>query len=176
MRTMSDVKGRTEKFELREFRTGEEMAVNEVALEAFYEYRDYYDDWAEFSNIIGNMASLSQSGELIVATVQERVVGAVVYVSPGRRKSEIFPPEWPILRMLVVTPQYRGLGIGRALTKECMRRAQRDGASLIALHTSEIMTVALSMYECLGFRRLHETPNIFGISYAVYVMELTESH
>lgn len=164
------------KFELREFREGDEKAVNEVALAAFNEYRHYYDGWAAFSCIIGNMAALSQSGELIVATVEESVVGAVVYVSPGKKKSEFFLPEWPILRMLVVAPQYRLLGVGRALTKECIRRAQRDGASRIALHTSEIMTVALPMYERLGFRRQHETPSIFGISYAVYVMELPASH
>lgn len=162
------------KYELREYRASDEKAVNEVALAAFEEYRHHYDDWAAFSRIIGNMASLSESGELIVATVKERVVGAVVYVGPGENKSDFFSLEWPILRMLVVTPAYRGRGIGRALTKACILRAKSDGASLIALHTSPIMAVALPMYERLGFKRQHQAPTIFGVSYSIYVKELTQ--
>ena len=97
------------------------------------------------------MASLAETGELIVATVQNKVAGAVTYVGPGRIKAEFFPIEWPILRMLVVAPARR-LGIGRALTEECIRRAERDGASLIALHTTHIMKVALPMYRRMKFK------------------------
>ena len=159
-------------YRTREFRSGDEAAVNEIALAAFEEYRHHYDDWAAFSRIIGNMASLSESGELIVATVQEKVVGAVVYVGPGMKKSQFFSPNWPILRMLVVAPSCRGFGIGRALTEECIRRAARDGAPLIALHTSPIMAVALPMYGRLGFKYQHEAPAIFGVPYAIYIKEL----
>lgn len=113
-----------------------------------------------------------RSGELIVATVQEAVVGAVVYVGPGVKKSEFFSKEWPILRMLVVAPAYRGLGIGRALTDECIRRAVRDHAPLIALHTTPMMAVALTMYQRLGFKYQYEAPRIFGVPYGIYVKEL----
>ena len=160
-------------YKIGEFYSGDEAAVNEIAVAAFDEYRGHYDDWAAFSRIVGNMASLSKSGELIVATVQENVVGAVVYVGPGKKKSEFFSPAWPILRMLVVAPSSRGLGIGRALTEECIRRAERDGAPLIALHTSPVMRVALSMYERLGFKFLHGAPMIFGVPYAIYIRALT---
>lgn len=118
------------------------------------------------------MASLAESGELIVAAVQEKVAGAVTYVGPGKKKREFFPIEWPILRMLVVAPAYRGLGIGRALTEECIRRAERDGAPLIALHTTQIMKVALPMYERMGFTYQHEAPHIFGVPYGIYVKQL----
>jgi ribosomal protein S18 acetylase RimI-like enzyme len=166
------MKDRSVKYILREFRPDDEAAVNEIALAAFEEYHHHYDDWAAFSRIIGNMASLSESGELIVATVQEKVVGAVVYVGAGAKKSEFFAAEWPILRMLVVVPIYRGLGIGRALTDECIRRAERDGAPLIALHTTPIMAVALPMYERLGFKYQYDAPMIFGVPYGIYIKEL----
>jgi len=162
------------KYELREYRDSDETAVNATALAAFDEYRNHYKDWAAFSRLIGNMASLSAGGELIVATVNEQVVGAVVYVGPGKKKSEFFSRDWPILRMLVVAPGFRGLGIGRALTEACILRAKRDGASLLALHTSPIMTVALPMYERLGFTRQQETHEIFGVSYDIYIKELAE--
>lgn len=170
---MLGVKDGAVEYKLREFQSGDEAAVNEIAIAAFEEYRDRYDDWAAFSRIIGNMASSSDSGELIVATVQEKVVGAVVYVGAGKKKSEFFSPEWPVLRMLVVAPSFRGLGIGRALTEECIRRAERDGAPLIALHTSPVMAVALPMYVRLGFEFHHEAPVIFGVPYEIYVKELT---
>jgi hypothetical protein len=53
-----------------------------------------------------------------------------------------------------------------------MRRARRDRAAVIALHTSPIMTVALPMYLRMGFVRLRATPPIFGVEYAVYTKML----
>jgi len=156
---------------LREYEQSDADAVNSVALAAFEELKSHYDDWPAFSKRIGKMASMAEDGELIVATVQENVAGAVTYVGPGKEKREYFPVEWPILRMLVVAPLYRGLGIGRALTEECVRRAHRDGAPVIALHTTPIMKVALPMYERMGFKYQHETPSIFGVPYGVYVKD-----
>lgn len=159
-------------YSLREFQDDDAAFVNELALAAFEEYRQHYDDWISFSRAIGNMASLANTGELIVAVVQGKVAGAIAYVGPGKMKSDFFSQEWPILRMLVVDPVYRGLGIGRALTEECIHRAYRDGALLIALHTSQIMKVALSMYEHMGFKYKCEAPKIFGVPYGVYIKEL----
>lgn len=160
-------------YSLRPFQPGDAAAVNEVALAAFAEYRPHYDSWPAFSRLVGNMASLAGNGELIVAAARERVAGAVVYVGPGTEKGRFFPAEWPILRMLVVAPDFRGLGIGRALAEECIRRAELDEALLVALHTSRIMTVALPMYERLGFRYLDKGPTVFGVPYCIYVKELS---
>jgi ribosomal protein S18 acetylase RimI-like enzyme len=74
--------------------------------------------------------------------------------------------------MLVVSPRLRGLGVGRALTDECIRRARRDQAPLIALHTSPIMSVALPMYLRLGFTFVKEVSDIFGVPYGVYAKPL----
>ena len=74
--------------------------------------------------------------------------------------------------MLVVDPDARGQGIGRRLTEECIARARRDKAPLIALHTTSIMTVAQPMYLRMGFELIHEAPPIFGVRYAVYTKKL----
>ncbi len=76
------------------------------------------------------------------------------------------------MRMLVVAPDTQGQGIGRALAQECIRRAQRDGAAVFALHTSELMQVALPMYERMGFRRWSDAPSTFGVKYGIYVKQL----
>lgn len=157
---------------VRDFQLDDAESVNRLALLAFEQFRDAYSDWAAFSRNVGNMTSLAASGELIVATIEGRIVGAVVYVGPHKPKREFFAVEWPILRMLVVEPSSRGLGIGRALTEECIDRARRDGALLIALHTSPIMEVALPMYERMGFRYERAAPSIFGVSYGIYIKRL----
>ena len=159
-------------YRLRDFRSADANAVNQIALKAFEQYQDYYQDWKTFSRGISHMSALSQSAELIIAEVDGQIAGAVAYVGPGKEKASFFPAEWPIVRMLVVQPGYRGMGIGRALTQECIRRAVRDGASLIALHTSPIMKVALPMYERMGFQHEREAPPVHGVSYGIYVKQL----
>lgn len=149
-------------------------AVNQVALSAFRQYEHEYKDWATLSARVRNMAALADSAELMVAKVRDRIAGAVAYVGPGKEKAPFFAIEWPVLRMLVVDPALRGMGIGRALTEECIRRAIRDEAPLIALHTSHIMAVALAMYQRMGFRFERAAPDICGAPYRVYVLELTE--
>ena len=157
---------------LRDFRSDDAVGVNQIALAAFDEYQSAYSDWLSFSKKIGAMATLAQHGELIVAATEDALLGAVVYVGPEKPKADFFESEWSIMRMLVVHPEYRGRGLGRALANECIRRAERDGCSCIALHTTPIMTVALSMYQRMGFELLREAPSIFGVSYGIYLKQL----
>ena len=107
-----------------------------------------------------------------MAELAGRIVVAVAYVGPGAPKAAFFLPEWPIMRMLVVDPDARGQGIGRALAEECLRRAERDGAAEFALHTSEIMAVALPMYRRMGFTLAARAPDIHGVEYGIYVKAL----
>lgn len=157
---------------LRNYHPSDASAVNALVLSAFSQYRDAYSDWHAFSARLGQMVLNADRSQIILAERQSAVVGAVAYVGANQPKPPFYPPEWPMLRMLVVDPSQRGLGIGRALTEECIRRALHDGAPLIALHTSPIMSVALSLYERMGFRRDREIPPIFGVPYALYVKPL----
>jgi ribosomal protein S18 acetylase RimI-like enzyme len=157
---------------LRDYAPADEAAVNAVALAGFAEYRASYPDWPAFVKTIGKVASLAQTGELIVATRDGQVAGVVGYFGPSAPKAHFFEPGWAVIRMLAVDPAARGLGLGRALTLECIARAERDGAASIALHTSSIMAVALAMYRRLGFRFLKDAPPLFGVPYGVYVKDL----
>ena len=157
---------------LRDFRAADAAEVDRVALAAFEQYRAHYTDWPAMAANVGRMSSLADQGEIVVAERAGRIVGAVAYVAAGRPKAAHFDQSWPIIRMLVVEPQSRGGGVGRALTEECVRRARRDGAGAIALHTSPIMTVALPLYLRMGFCRRRDAPAIHGVAYAVYLKEL----
>ena len=157
---------------IREYLPNDSAQVNALALQAFDEFKGSYHDWPAFRAKIGNMSALADVGEVIVAEIEGKIIGAVAYVGPGVPKAEFFRSEWPIMRMLVVAPDFRGRGIGRALAQECLRRAKRDGASVFALHTSELMHVALPMYQRMGFKWKSAAPMINGVKYDVYAKEI----
>jgi len=160
------------KYILREYKASDERQVNELALSAFAQYACEYEDWEGFSRKISQMSKLAESAELIVAEMDSQIVGAIVYVGPNKPKAEFFKPEWAIIRMLVVVPESRGKGIGQALTDICLKRAERDQSEILALHTSKIMRVALSMYLKMGFVFCSEAPDIHGVKYDVYTKEI----
>ncbi|KYG98885.1 GNAT family N-acetyltransferase [Bradyrhizobium sp. DOA1] len=157
---------------LRDFRSTDAEAIVRVALAAFAEFEPHYSDWPLFTTHVAKMPELSKAGEIIVAEESGEIVGAVAYVGPQAPKPAFFDPAWPVIRMLVVDPAARGKGIGRQLTEECVRRAERDQSPVIALHTTTIMTVALPMYLRMGFVRVRDAPDILGVPYAVYAKSL----
>lgn len=157
---------------LRDYAPSDRDGVNQVALAAFAQYQQHYDDWAAFRDGIGRMADLADDADLIIAERGE-VVGAVVHAGPGRPRNRIFPDDWSIIRMLVVDPQQRGQGIGKRLVSAALQRAHRGGAPIVGLHTSPIMATALSLYLALGFERDCELPPIGGVPYSRYVLPQT---
>jgi GNAT superfamily N-acetyltransferase len=157
---------------LRDYEHADAENLNRIAVAAFDQFRDHYGDWPAMLAGLSKTSDLSASGEVIIADLQDRLAGAVAYFGPNSQKAAFFDQRWPIIRMLVVDPAFRGKGIGRALSDACIARAERDGSPIIALHTSPIMSVALPMYLRMGFVKAYDAPPIFGVAYAVYTKAL----
>jgi len=157
---------------IRDYHHEDANAVNATALSAFEQFSSQYDDWIEFKERIGSMSDLSQYAQLIIAEHNSEVCGAVGYLKPGSNLPDYLPEEWASLRLLVVNPSYRGKGIGRALVDMCISRAKQDEASVLAIHTSPIMEVALPMYLRIGFVKVKEIPEIHGVPYSIYKLAL----
>jgi N-acetylglutamate synthase-like GNAT family acetyltransferase len=94
------------------------------------------------------------------------IVGSVFLVKKSERVAK--------LRLLLVEPSVRGLGIGGRLVDECIRFAQQAKYRKITLWTQSILDAARHIYRKAGFRVVkHERHQSFGHKLVGETWELT---
>jgi GNAT superfamily N-acetyltransferase len=86
-----------------------------------------------------------------IAEVEGEPAGCVFCVQRDERTAQ--------LRLLLVEPRARGLGIGTRLVEECLRFARRAGYEEIMLWTNDVLVDARRIYERAGFELAEEEPH-----------------
>ena len=161
--------------QIRPYQPSDRTQLNALALEAFAQFKSEYSDWSAIQLAVSTMADLAEVTDIFVVEESGQIIGGIVYMPPlgdSELSQSHFDPSWAVMRMLVVSPAYRGRGIGKQLTAKFVEHAKANGVKTIALHTSPIMEVALAMYLKMGFQKVKEINPIYGVEYAIYSLDL----
>lgn len=117
-------------------------------------------DQPEYYKMLANIGELTKKAatELLVAASPEgKIVGGVVYFSDmqyyGSGGKATQEKNASGFRLLAVDPSMRGQGIGKLLTRECIKKAKSLNHGQVIIHSTKFMQIAWKMYEKLGFKR-----------------------
>lgn len=137
-----------------------------------------------YYSMLTNIGELTNNPgtELLVAVIPDgKIAGGVVFFSDmlyyGSGGTATQEKNAAGFRLLAVDPGARGMGVGKLLTEECVRKARVAGLSQVVIHSTKAMQTAWAMYERMGFKRSEDLDfmqgglPVFGFRLSLYQEE-----
>jgi ribosomal protein S18 acetylase RimI-like enzyme len=86
-----------------------------------------------------------------IAEVDGKFAGSIFLVKKDQHTAK--------LRLLIVEPSARGLGLGKELTRQCLDFARACGYKKVVLWTQSCLYAARHIYGSAGFQKVSEEPH-----------------
>lgn len=169
-------------FTLRNATVEEFKEIGDIMVNVYAALKGFpkINEQPKYYEMLKNVGDLTENPniELIIAvSKQGEIGGAVVYFKDmkdyGSGGTATKEKNACGFRLLVVDSKYRGLGLGKLLTIECINRGKKSSAEQIIIHTTKAMQTAWGMYERLGFKRSEDLDFMQG-ELAVFGFRLKE--
>jgi ribosomal protein S18 acetylase RimI-like enzyme len=143
-------------FTIRRARDAELADVGRLTVEA-YRASGYLESETPYARKLADAGPRARDAELWVAVdAAGEVLGTVTMAPPSSPWAQVAGPADLEFRMLAVSKEARGRGVGEAMTRAVVDRATELGLTGVVLSSSTQMTTAHRIYERLGF---HRTPD-----------------
>ncbi|MGV6844773.1 MAG: GNAT family N-acetyltransferase [Lutibacter sp.] len=117
----------------------------------------------EYYKMLQNVGTLTKNHltELFVAVnIENKILGVVLYLGDMKfygahdiTKNESLASGF---RLLAVSQEARGLGVGKKLVHHCINKAIKQECKQVIIHSTESMKIAWKMYKKMGFKRAKE--------------------
>ncbi len=127
------------------------------------------DEQPEYYHTLANVSELVQYPDIeiiIAVNAQNTILGVLAYYGSmkhyGPKEINITEQNTAGFRLLAVSHEAQGQGIGKYLTEICITKAKLQGCNQVILHSTKAMQTAWNMYERMGFKRSEDLDFIQG--------------
>ncbi|HTJ32426.1 MAG TPA: GNAT family N-acetyltransferase [Dactylosporangium sp.] len=107
----------------------------------------------EYAEVLADVAARAAASDVLVATAEGKVLGAVAFTLAGGAYAEVSKPGEAEFRTLAVDPAAQRRGVARALVQACIDRAAQLGCNALVICVRDDNTGAHALYERFGFER-----------------------
>lgn len=143
---------------IREAKKNEFYLLKEQRLSSYLPYKEVLtpEHWEMLKANLVSTKDEQPGVEVFVAEIDGHIAGSIA-LFPAESKAyewDTQTNEYPEIRLLAVSAEFRSQGVGKALVEHCIDISKIRRQKFIGLHTGSFMKNAIALYEKMGFQRL----------------------
>lgn len=143
---------------IREAKKNEFYLLKEQRLSSYQPYEEVLspEHWGMLKATLASPNDQQPGVEVFVAEIDGHIAGSVV-LFPAESKAYEWDTktiEYPEIRLLAVSADFRSRGVGKALVEHCIDISKIRRQKFVGLHTGSFMKNAIALYQKMGFQRV----------------------